>query len=53
MASTAGDIDGLRTKAADALGLDRRDTRVHTMISNNPAQAINDQADQLGSCLCA
>ena len=49
--STPSEIDQLRAKAADALGVDRDDKRVHTGDSNDPAQAINDQADELGSCL--
>ena len=51
VAATPSDIDRLRRKAADALGVQRGDKRVHTMVSNNPAQAINDRADELGSCL--
>lgn len=51
VASTPSDIDQLRAKAADALGVDRGDNRVHTLDSNDPAQAINDRADELGSCL--
>ena len=51
VASTSNHIDDLRTKAADALGVHRHDTRVQTLHSDDPAHAINDRADQLGACL--
>lgn len=50
-AITAKEKDYLHAKAADALDVHPDDKRVYTVVSDKPAQAINDRADELGSCL--
>ncbi|MEP7045904.1 MAG: universal stress protein [Ilumatobacteraceae bacterium] len=51
VASTASDLDRLRDTAANALGVHQADERVRAIEGDDPARAINDRADELGSCL--
>ena len=51
VAESAAGADSLHRHAAEVLGVDPSDARVHVAVADDPAGAIRQQVDALGSCL--